>query len=243
MSYGATGTAGVVPYQQVMGEIGEQCCAKRKLNVIDLFGIEGKNTYELYAGPNDDGKLVAESREQSGFIERCCLGPGREADWSTHKDNKTGPMAWKLHKRRFWPCFICCSRPGAIVKDPQGQLIGTIEDPFSVGVLCGKMNNEIKDHKGAPLYFVQGHCCQLGFCCPCCADAEFRIEQGKQGGPEVGKVRRLQLTLTEFCCPTMRYRVEFPKGATPEGKVLLLSSALMVDTVYLEAQGNNNQDV
>lgn len=243
MSYGATSKAGEIPYQQVMDELGPQVCAKRKLNVMDLFGIEGKNTYELYAGPtSENAKLVAESRETSGFCERCCLSGGREALWSTHHQNKTGPVAWQLSKRRHWPCFPCCSRPGALVKDPQGRLIGSIEDPWSVAVCCGKFNHEIKDDSGKDLYYVQGHCCQLGFCCGCCADFEMNVEHGKEGGAVVGKIKRLQLSLLEMCCPVMRYRVEFPKDATHEQKVLLLSSALMTDTVYLEMQGENSGD-
>lgn len=240
MAYGATDKAGQIPYQQVMEELGEQVCAKRKINVIDFFGLEGKNTYELYAGPDEKGRLVAESRETSGLCERCCLGPGREALWTTHHQNKTGPLAWQLSKRRHWFCWPCFSRPGATVKDSQGKLIGSIEDPFSAAVCCGKFNHEIKDANGKDVYYVKGHCCTLGFCCGCCADFDMDVQAGHEGGQKVGTIKRLQMSLVEICCPTMRYRVDFPKGATPEQKALLLSSALMTDTVYLEMQQDNS---
>jgi len=238
------GSTGGIPYQQVMDGLGESVCMKRKLNIADVMGLEGKNTYELYNGPSDKAsdfgqnhpvEMVARVGEKSSCMERCCLAGGREAQWESRHMNKTGPLLWSLDKKRNWPCCPCCSRPSAVIKDNNGQKLGRIEDPFS----CCYFNEDIYDAQDRHIYHVEGHCCQVGLICPCVADAELEVRQADQ---PVGKIARKQLSLLEMCCPTMRYRVEFPKGATADHRVLLLSSQLMIDTVYFEMQGENGGD-
>lgn len=245
VNYGAIGSSSGAPYQEVMDGIGQSVCMKRKLNPIEFFGIEGKNTYELFDGPSEHAadfgqshpvELVARSGEKSGFCERCCFGPGRSATWETRRYNKSGPLLWTLEKRRHWPFCGICSRPGAQLKDSEGHLIGKIEDPCT----CCSLNEDIFDASGQQVYHLEGTCCQFGLFCPCCADAALDVQLGSKGGPSVGTVSRLQLNIAECCCPTMRFRIDYPKGATAEQKVLLLGAQIMVDTVYFDHQNNND---
>lgn len=233
--YGATGSKDGAPFQQVMDGLKKSVTYKRKLNAVDLFGIEGKNTYELYNGTDlEEGgsQLVMRTGEKSGFVERCCLVGGREAKWTSRYQNKTGQALFVLDKQRHWPCCACCSRPHAKVNDIEGRVIGSIDDPCT---FCS-YNHDLFDAHGKQLYHLEGTCCQIGLFCPICADAVMQIQEGEKGGPEVGRISRLQFSLLECCCPTMRYRVDFPQNATANQKALLLSSALMIDSVYFEVQ-------
>lgn len=236
--YGSTATTSGLcpPAQEMMNSLGDQIVSKRKVNIADVVGLEGKNTYELYHGTSEK-MMVGRVGEQSECLERMCLSVGREAKWNARMHNKTGPLAWQMHKQRHWPCCPCCSRPSAKIVDGgdgtgNGPVIGRIEDPCT---LCS-MNNDIYDANGQQLYHVEATCCQLGWLCPCCADFRMEVQEHQKGGKQVGEITRTTLSCYELCCPGMRYGIKFPAHSSHEQRILLMGSQMMMDTVYLVAQ-------
>jgi len=251
-SYGSN-SGMCAPAQQLMAEIGDEVCIQRKISAIEFMGLEGKNKYELFAGPTNKGAHVGWTHEESGCWDRIFCGNGRELTFFTHqggqagatglagttldgdgKPSEFGPLAFQLKKDRHWPCCTCCSRPHATLLDGDNHSIGSIDDPFS----CCNFNHNIMDAQGKEKYTVIGSCCQTGTFCPCCQAVKLGIyEQGK----EVGNMKRLKFTFTECCCPTQRFTVKFPEGAQVADKALLLGSQLMMDVVYF-GQDNEHQD-
>lgn len=230
-SYGSNGGLSK-PAQEVMSSLGDEVCVQRKMNPIEILGIEGKNTYELFQGHTTKGQSIGWTKEESGCCDRICFGPGRELTFTTHQGSEEGPVVTKLHKERHWPCFACCSRPHATLSDGEGHALGKIEDPCS----CCCFNHNLIDANGKQRYTVSGSCCQCGVCCPCCADVTMQIhEEGK----EVGSMKRLMLNFTEICCPTSRFAVKFPTGCANEDKALILASQLMMDVTYFDTQQDN----
>lgn len=230
--YGATGNL-CAPAQEMMGAVGPKALQKRKVNIADIFGIEGKNTYELYH-ESEKGEMIGRAGEESACLERICLQNGRGLEWSMRRYNKTGPLAFKVKKERSWVCCACFSRPAGSVSDGEGHFLGKLTMP------CTPCNHpiEVSDSNSKMKWKLDGSCLQVGVCCPCVQDAVFTITDAS--GREVGDVRRLQLTLFECCCPQMRWAVKFPPDASPEDKILLLSAQMMLDTYYFDIQNNND---
>lgn len=232
-NYGATDGL-CEPLQEIMEELGGTTTVKRIINPIELFGIEGKNNYELYSGKGTDSGMAGAVAEESGCCERICCGSGRSLTLTAHRHNKTGPLALEVRKAQHLVLCPCCSRPHAQVVDGRGRRLGAIEDPFS----CCNFNHDVVDANGQKKFRVEGTCCQTGHLCPCCADVDLQILGPR--GDEVGTMTRLALTCAELYCPSNRFRVKFPKGASTTDKALLLASQLMMDVTYFDQANSSN---
>jgi len=242
-TYGANGGM-AAPTQQLMTQLSDEVCVQRKINKIELCGLEGKNQYELFHGHTTKDQHVGWTREESAFCDRCFCGPGRELTFFTHIGGPSnagtmqsvtkedmGPLAMKLHKQRHYPCCWCCSRPHATLSDADGHHLGTIEDPCT----CCSVNHLLLDASGKQKYEVKGSLCQCGVFYPCCGDVNLHVNEN---GKEVGKMTRLAFSFTELCCPTQRFTVKFPKGSEPQDRALLIGSQMMMDVSYFD---NSNQ--
>jgi len=240
-NYGSGGASGLsAPLQNVMGQLGNEVQMDKKLALIELMGLEGKNQYEYRVGANGvrgKGKVVAFTSEKSSCFERIICGPGREGEFTVHEGGKDGPTAMNIKKDQYIICCFCCSRPHSRVVDGNGVALGEINDPFH---FCSMENIVVDSASGQPWYKVVGSCCTLGMCCPCCADLDFDINDADTG-KTVGWMRRKQMTAMECMCPSMNtWTITFPDDADEKAKALLCATQHMLDVNYMDPPRNQS---
>lgn len=228
-----------VPTQQLMDQIKSEVLIEKKLALIELMGLEGKNQYEWRLDSNGvrgKGQVIAFTTEESDCFNRLICGPGREAKFSTHIGDKSGKVTFTIKKDQYICCCFCISRPHSTVTDSNGTVMGEIRDPFKI---CAMKNIVIDGNSGKPKYFVKGSCLTAGMCCPCLADQDFDISDA--GGKTVGSMRRMQQTVMEFFCPAMNtWVVQFPPNATATEKTLLAATQHMLDVNYFDPPRGNS---
>ena len=166
-------------------------------------------------------------------------------------DDNTNTIAWM---DRPFKCTCCClDRPeltvywGAI--DNRSNLIGKIKEPCT----CIDVKMELCDFQDLSRYTILADGCQCGICCrqsPCgkCSEVMFPIFksdiENKDIGNRSGTISRkfngcLKATFTD----ADNFEVVFPNCASPEDKMMMIASALMIDyRLYNEdADDGSNQ--
>lgn len=237
--YGSADKGLSAPTQKLMSSIGGELMMEKKLALIEMMGLEGKNQYEWRIdskGKRGKGQMVAFTKEESSCINRILCLNGREATFTTTLGDKSGPVALKIKKDQYLYCFPCCSRPHSKVVDGNGSVLGEIQDPFH----CCSMENIVVDGTtGKTIYDVTGSCITVGMCCPCLADQDFDIKDA--AGKTVGSMRRVQLSMMECVCPAMNHwTISFPPEASDMDKALLCATQHMLDVNYFDPMRNNN---
>ena len=171
--------------------------------------------------------------ERSGCCARvCCSNNCRtiEIDIRHVKSANEDPDLAKLFISAKKPCACSCCcfcRPHLDIKlaDSQ-QYLGTIREPCT----CCDIETEIYDKNKQLKYGVIGNCCQFGLCCGSSAEKMAEIQfKIIQEGKVVGMMRKLTSSFGEFFTKADSYKISFPSDATPEDKMLLICSGLLVD--------------
>jgi len=138
-------------------------------------------------------------------------------------------------------CTICCwNRPVANISDASGTPLGTIQDPF----LCCNYMFTVKDPSENDVLYVDGGCCQLGFCCPfpCepCDKVIFDIKD--KDSESLGSITRTVPGCLKFIfAPSVdNYTVDFSRVQQPDHRALLIVTSLLIDFEYFSRNANNS---
>merc|ERR1711879_55654 len=107
------------------------------------------------------------------------------------------------------------------------------DDPFK----CCLMDQQISDKNGNVWAITTGTICQLGMCCPCCADVKFEVLKNES---PVALVTKPPLNFTECFCNTNRFLVEFQQITDPIEKRMIFAAAMLLDLEYFEQNKNND---
>jgi len=238
------------PCQQLMDDLGDEALIMRQFDVLNVVGIDAKNTYHYFPDKAIEPVLqgvtgtanttpIAITLEESGTCERLCLGGGRSLTFTTHlgstgpaKASDTKDVAFKVRKKTHYPCLPLCSRPSAEVLDANGTLLGTFDNPCMFNCT---VKNELYDHQGAMRFQTVTNICQQGTLCPCCADEGTDIQTNT--GKSVGQVTRVQMSVGEVFSNVSKQRIKFPKAFDSVDKVLLLAGMTLRDAVYNDNGG------
>jgi len=230
----AAGYGSLAPAQQSMDPIGDSpFCVQRQINVIELFGVQGANNHLCYQGNTDKGPLVMTSFEESGCCDRICCHSAREATFSVHKGgDRTQDLFWKIKKKSFvTPLLYICIPAEAEVFDSGNAQIGHLMNPCA----CCKIKMHINDNMGKEKFAIEGSHLQLGSCCPCFADFNFKVTKD---GNDVGTMTKLQIGCKEFCFGTTRIVVDV-NGLSSEERGNFLASAILIDMVHFDNKSQN----
>ena len=207
------------------------------------FGVcfnpcEQDNTYMLLqSDPDFDnfGQKIFEFKEKSSFFSKFCFLPSmRESEISG--SNPYNDVLISMEK----PCkfsLFCAGRPEIIVSYKNNK-IGKIYEPFSFQA-CRCLFGEIfvLDRNGAITYKIKALCCQCGIFCFCpfqtCKNICFDV-LNKQD-EKVGRITHFfHSWFGEYCSKADKYGIEFPKFATVEEKILLVSTVIFIDFIMFE---------
>lgn len=121
--------------------------------------------------------------------------------------------------------------------------IGKVTRPFS----CCNPYYEVYDEKDNLNYYISAKCCQCGFICPC-NEVNFLIFSGDNSGDfsdsnAIGRIKKLNAgCVQEMFTKADNFEIEFPENANPEQKLLLISTALLIDYTHFEKQDSKSNE-
>lgn len=152
---------------------------------------------------------------------------------------------WALLERPFKCTCFCLERPEmtAII---QNNSIGKVREPFSC---CDPLYHLI-NNKNEVRFKICANCCQCGLICrnSCgrCAEVDFPIYPGNSdtfsNENSVGSIKKVFSGMQELVSDATNFKIQFPQNATPEEKLLLISTTLMIDFRHFEdTPGENSQ--
>lgn len=214
-----------------------QCSGAVIRQEIEMFevvsGCETQNRYHVFLQSNMGLKYAFKCIERSGCCARaCCSNNCRSIKMdirhvtSPNEDPDLAKLFLSAKKSCALACCCFC-RPHLDIKLAQNnEYIGKIKEPCQ----CCDIQTEIYDKTKSLKYRVIGNCCQYGLCCGSSAEkfAEIQFKIIKDG-QTVGIMRKLSSSLGEYFSKADSYKISFPLDATPEDKILLICSGLLVD--------------
>jgi hypothetical protein len=160
-----------------------------------------------------------------------------------YDDSKT----FAICERPFKCTCLCCGRPvmKVFLKNPD-YYVGSVKDPFSCCDLTFQTLNANNEKK----FEMNANCCQCGICCRngcgACAEVQIPIYNASNNKkiPENkdGLVRKAERDCAKsILTDADNFEITFPENATPEEKLLLICTTLMIDYRYYEVTAGNNR--
>lgn len=201
---------------------------KQKVELLEaLVGWETGNKYSVM---DQGGNKIFYVGEESNMCGRQCCG-ARRPFTLTVKDTAGQNV---LVMDRNLDCSCCCGLvcPDSLqVTTPSGQLLGSIEEEFSILYPMFK----IKDAAGNVVLRIQGPMCAVTFG-RCTGDAVFRVLNSQ--GASVGTISKEWGGLVrEFLTDADNFSISFPYDLDPSVKAVLLAALFLIDYEYFEENG------
>mmetsp|Transcript_803 Transcript_803/g.1620 ORF Transcript_803/g.1620 Transcript_803/m.1620 type:complete len:254 (+) Transcript_803:1-762(+) len=205
--------------------------------------VEMANAYKVYA-PGGWDDLFYGIEQTNAFLRNLKQCFGDCTPWSMDIFYQQGIGAeMAFHLDRPASCTFCCiNRPEAIMTDANGNIVGSLRDPWNC---CGGLDFEIDNADGdAELTISSGHC-PLGFWCPLpCIPATRDIEMSivdEESSEEVGTLTKRVPGMFKFLiAPDVDdYHVDFRGVVKPENRALLMAMCMFIDFRYFN---DNSRD-
>ena len=230
---------------------------KQKVELLEVFtGCETKNRYHVYIHTTlNENIYLFKCKESSGWCMRnCCASESRafnmkvkhmQNEGEFRNDQYDDQKKYAEFNRPFKCTCFCLSRPemnASILK----QNIGKVVDPFN----CCDEEFNIYDTRGELRWRVSASCCQCGILfrksCGVCCTAQFPIFKGSRTDLDRdsadGMITKKSTGLSEVFTDADSFVLTFPGDATPEEKMLLISTVLMIDYRLYEDTGDNSKN-
>ena len=143
-------------------------------------------------------------------------------------------------------CTCCClARPEMTGRNTSTNF-GKVYEPCTC---CDPMFH-VMDSKDLIKWKVTADCCQCGIICreSCgkCSEVIFPIYSGDKTVFEPGKgegyIKKLFSGMKELISDADSFELSFPVNATPEEKLMLIATVLMIDYRYYEDNGNDHHN-
>ena len=209
-----------------------------------ITGCESPNRYYIFSqSPQGGMKLLFKCKEYSGCCMRnCCPASSREfnmdikhiATVANLDENFSAPFINVKKPFKFTCC--CLERPEMLVRSGvNNQPFGRIKQPFT----CCDPEFTLFDNTGTIRYIIHGDCCQCGLLCAnnfCgkLSEVIFNVYSAANREVPCGSITKKRATTTELVTSADSYQINFPKDATPQDKILLIVSGLMIDYQFFE---------
>ena len=187
-------------------------------------------------------KSLYEFREDSNCYERECCFSCRGFIMSIRsREGCKLVVDMKGEKGCAVPCCcgIGCSKPSIVVDvhSPSGFKLGTVKLNYE-SFCCAPFTNriDISENTQIPKYQLKRTCCCIACYTGCwakCCNCKYTIFEENL---EVGEVNKLSCSSCfTFCPKSDNYSIVFPTTATPSQKMLIITSAILLDylTFYI----------
>ncbi|XP_050333884.1 phospholipid scramblase 2-like isoform X1 [Bactrocera neohumeralis] len=208
----------------------DQLLVKQKSELLEAFtGFETNNKFSI---KNALGQKVYYAVEDNDCCTRNMCGSARPFDMKVF-DNFRNEV---IHMYRPLACSQCCF-PGCLqtmeVSAPPGNVIGTIEQEWSI---CSP-SFRIKNHIGDTVLRIEGPICTFSMC----GDVEFKVVS--LTGEPVGKISKQWSGLArEIFTDADFFGITFPMDLDVRMKAVLLGATFLIDAMFFEKQANREGD-
>ncbi|KAH8297694.1 hypothetical protein KR054_005775 [Drosophila jambulina] len=208
----------------------DQLLVKQKVELLEAFtGFETNNKFSI---KNALGQKVYYAVEDNDCCTRNCCGPSRPFDMRVF-DNYQQEV---IHMHRPLACSSClfpCCLQSIEVSAPPGNVIGTIEQEWSI---CSP-SFRILNHIGDTVLRIQGPFCTFSLC----GDVEFDVVS--LTGEKVGKISKQWSGLArEIFTDADFFGISFPLDLDVRMKAVLLGATFLIDAMFFEKAGNRETD-
>ncbi|XP_065360481.1 phospholipid scramblase 1-like [Calliphora vicina] len=205
----------------------DQLLVKQKVELLEAFtGFETNNKFSI---KNSLGQMVYYAVEDTDCCTRNMCGPARPFDMKIFDNFRNEVM----HVYRPLACSSClcpCCLQSMEVSAPPGNVIGTIEQEWS---LCAPAFR-IKNHIGDTVLRIEGPICTFSMC----GDVEFNIVS--LTGGNVGKICKQWSGLArEIFTDADFFGITFPLDLDVRMKAVLLGATFLIDAMFFEKSGKN----
>ena len=208
---------------------------RQEIELLEAYsGCETQNRYQVFIQSPMGLKYAFKCNERSGCCSRCCCANScrglemviRHVASAAEIDTDISRIFIRANK----PCALgccCLCRPQMDIKlEETKNYLGSVREPFT----CCDKDAEVYDEGHNLKYRLVGDCCQFGLCCGSSAEKMAEIEfQIQRNGEQVGMMKKMSSSLGEYFTKADSYKISFPLDATPEDKMLLICSALLID--------------
>lgn len=194
----------------------------------------------------DGEKKIAESKEEFEYLCRCCCAPHHPFDMTVKAAGSDSELIEFNRPCRLplCACKCCCFQEGTVFSGEDD--LGEVRETFWWFVPQWKVydddNNALyKIHPPTCMggmcinCCVEGHCCPFGCCLiPCMI---YPVDQWNTDGNAPYLGRMAKIPKENFCDvynETSYVEIQFPEGATPKQKGLLLGSYLLINALFFE---------
>ncbi|KAH8346001.1 hypothetical protein KR067_013402 [Drosophila pandora] len=208
----------------------DQLLVKQKVELLEAFtGFETNNKFSI---KNALGQKVYYAVEDNDCCTRNCCGPARPFDMKVF-DNFQNEV---IHMHRPLACSSClfpCCLQSIEVSAPPGNVIGTIEQEWSI---CSP-SFRILNHIGDTVLRIEGPFCTFSLC----GDVEFNVVS--LTGEKVGKISKQWSGLArEIFTDADFFGISFPLDLDVRMKAVLLGATFLIDAMFFEKSGNQETD-
>jgi len=210
----------------------DQLIVKQKTELLEAFtGFETKNKYTIR---NAMGQDVYKAKEETDCCTRMCCGPSRPFDM-TIKDNYDREVIHLNRPLACNSCFFPCCLQSIEISSPPGQVIGTVEQEWSMCI----PQFRIRDHNGDVVLRIEGPFFTFSFCG---SDVEFKV-LSPDGSNEVGMITKQWSGFArEAFTDSDNFGISFPMDLDVRMKAVLLGALFLIDFMFYEKQGNKEDD-
>ncbi|XP_064552327.1 phospholipid scramblase 2 isoform X3 [Drosophila montana] len=208
----------------------DQLLVKQKVELLEAFtGFETNNKFSI---KNALGQKVYYAVEDTDCCTRNMCGPARPFDMKIF-DNFQQEV---IHLNRPLACSACCF-PCCLqtmeVSAPPGNIIGTIEQEWSI---CSP-SFRILNHIGDTVLRIEGPFCTFSLC----GDVEFNVVS--LTGEKVGKISKQWSGMArEIFTDADFFGITFPLDLDVRMKAVLLGATFLIDAMFFEKSGNRETD-
>ncbi|XP_033237524.1 phospholipid scramblase 1-like [Drosophila pseudoobscura] len=218
------------PYGLDYLTIVDQLLVKQKVELTEvLTGFETSNKYTIL---NASGQKVFYAVEDSDCCTRNCCATSRPFHLRI-LDNSPREI---IHMHRPLACSACCfpcCLQSIEVSAPPGNVIGTIEQEWSI---CSP-SFRILNHIGDTVLRIEGPLCTYSLC----GDVEFNVVS--LTGEKIGKISKQWSGLArEIFTDADFFGISFPLDLDVRMKAVLLGATFLIDAMFFEKSGNRETD-
>jgi hypothetical protein len=121
------------------------------------------------------------------------------------------------------------------------QKIGRVVEPFK----CCDPTFQIFNCAEQQKYNIIANCCQCGLFCKKCAETKFDIFSNfsnNEGSTPAGSItKKFSGLIQELFTDADNFEIFFPEDATPEDKLMIIGTTLMIDYRHFEDNGDQSK--
>ncbi|KAK9507933.1 hypothetical protein O3M35_007690 [Rhynocoris fuscipes] len=209
----------------------DQLLVHQKVEILEaLIGFETKNKFTV---KNSLGQKVFYAVEESSCLTRCCCGPIRPMDMKI-LDNYKNEVIHLSRPLACQSCWFPCCLQRMEVYAPVGQLVGTVEQDWTIFTPAFS----VKNAAGDTVLKIEGPFCTFSIC----GDVEFKV-LALDGSTVVGKItKQWSGLLREAFTDADYFGITFPMDLDVKMKAVMLGACFLIDMMFFEKSNNEETD-